>query len=63
MDVVKVLLEAGVDKDRADTESFVPLHSASENGHAEVVNVLLQAGADKDKADVHRRFCSSSFSL
>ena len=47
--VVKVLLEAGADKDRANGRGHTPLISASKNGHVEVVSVLLSAGADKDK--------------
>ena len=41
MEVVKALLEADKDKDKADSERWVPLHSASPNGHVEVVKVLL----------------------
>ena len=49
MEVVTVLLEAGADKENADNKGWVPLHTASRNGHVEV-NVLLETGAHKDRA-------------
>ena len=49
-EVVKLLLAAGVDKDKAMHGGTTPLDIASFNGHAEVVKLLLAAGADKDKA-------------
>ncbi|CAK8994193.1 unnamed protein product [Durusdinium trenchii] len=51
LEVVRLLLEAGVDKDAADTDGWTALHIAAENGHSEVVRLLLEAGADKDAAD------------
>ncbi|CAK8994192.1 unnamed protein product [Durusdinium trenchii] len=53
LEVVRLLLEAGVDKDAADTDGWTALHIAAENGHSEVVRLLLEAGADKDAADIH----------
>ena len=53
--VVKLLLEAGADKDAANNLGITALHSAAESGHIEVVKLLLAAGADKDKADSEER--------
>ena len=49
LEVVRLLLEAGADKDAA--ERHRPLHFAALEGHLEVVRLLLEAGADKDAAD------------
>ena len=49
-EVVKLLLAAGADKDKAMHGGTTPLYIASFNGHAEVVKLLLAAGVDKDKA-------------
>jgi len=50
-EVVNVLLEAGVDIDKADSRKvYTPLIVAAEKGNKEVVEVLLAAGADVDKA-------------
>ena len=49
--VVRLLLEAGADKDAADTDGDTALHIAAKEGHLEVVRLLLEAGADKDAAD------------
>ena len=50
-EVVKLLLEAGADKDAASQENMTALHLAAWKDHAEVVKLLLEAGADKDSAD------------
>ena len=47
--MVKVLVEAGADKDKAAVDGD-PLDMASQKGHVDVVKVLVEAGADKDKA-------------
>ena len=49
--IVRELLSAGADKDKADNDDWTPLLWAVEDGHAEVVEVLLVTGADKDKAE------------
>ena len=51
LEVVRLLLEAGADKDAADTDSWTALSTAADNGHLEVVRLLLEAGADKDAAE------------
>ncbi|MGW5852381.1 ankyrin repeat domain-containing protein [Streptomyces sp. NPDC055254] len=43
--VVKALLWAGVDPDRADSEGTTPLYEASVNGKTEIARLLLAAGA------------------
>ncbi|MDG4858515.1 ankyrin repeat domain-containing protein [Streptomyces sp. T-3] len=43
--VVKALLRAGVDPDRADSEGTTPLYEASVNGKTEIARLLLAAGA------------------
>ena len=54
--VVRCLLEAGVDKD-IRTDGATALMLASEPGHMEVVRVLLKAGAEKECTD-HRGMTS-----
>jgi ankyrin repeat protein len=51
LDVVKLLIAAGVDVNTARAEGATPLHAAAHNGHAGVVSVLLEtAGADMNAA-------------
>ena len=47
---VKLLCEAGADKDKADQNGRTALMVASRRGDLEVVQLLCEAGADKDKA-------------
>ncbi|CAJ1359821.1 unnamed protein product [Effrenium voratum] len=49
LEVVLCLLQAGADKDKADSGGKTPTHDAAARGHQEVVRCLLRAGADKDK--------------
>ena len=49
--VVRYLLAAGAETNKADCEGWTPLHSAALRGHLEVVRLLLDGGADKDKPD------------
>ena len=53
LEVVRLLLEAGADKDAPDANGWTALHIAAENGHLEVVGLLLEAGADKDAPDAN----------
>eukprot|EP00295_Goniomonas_pacifica_P005612 CAMPEP_0175829722 /NCGR_PEP_ID=MMETSP0107_2-20121207/13509_1 /TAXON_ID=195067 ORGANISM="Goniomonas pacifica, Strain CCMP1869" /NCGR_SAMPLE_ID=MMETSP0107_2 /ASSEMBLY_ACC=CAM_ASM_000203 /LENGTH=210 /DNA_ID=CAMNT_0017142565 /DNA_START=59 /DNA_END=688 /DNA_ORIENTATION=+ len=50
-EVVRTLLEAGMDVNSADRDGVTPLYVASENGHQEVVRTLLEAGADVNSAN------------
>ena len=50
LEVVRLLCEAGADKDKADVDGLTALTSASREGNLEVVQLLCDAGADKDKA-------------
>ena len=51
LEVVRLLIEAGADKDKANDDGTTPLYVASINGHLEVVRLLVEKGADKDKAN------------
>ena len=46
LEVVRLLLESGADKDLARNEDWTALFVASESGHLEVVRLLLQCGVD-----------------
>ncbi len=51
-EVVKLLLEAGANVNKAEKEEgFTSLLMASSEGQPEVVRLLLEAGADVDKTD------------
>ena len=50
-EVVKLLLEAGADKNAATDPGMTPLHLSVENSCTEVVKLLLAAGADQNLAD------------
>ena len=49
--LVKCLLSAGADKEKANYGGWNPLIWAALKDHVEIVQLLLSAGADKDKAD------------
>ena len=48
LDVVRLLLEAGAQKDIVMQDGATALHLAAQNGHLDVVRLLLEAGAHKD---------------
>ena len=50
-DVVKLLLEYGADKDKADKWLTTPLHIASGIGHLAAVHLLVEHGANLESAD------------
>ena len=51
LEVVRLLLEAGANKERKGKTGATALILAAETGRLEVVRLLLQAGADKDAAN------------
>ena len=51
LDIVRLLVEAGADKDFADQKRKTPLQHAAGKGHIDVVRLLVEVGADKDLAD------------
>ena len=57
-EVVKVLLEAGADVDKAGEDGVTPLMLAVAGDHEAVVKVLLDAGADVNLADCEACSCS-----
>ena len=55
---MKLLLDAGADKEVKDEDGWTPLHVAARKGHTDIVKLLLDAGADKDVKDKDgRRRC------
>ena len=48
--VVRALIEAGADINKADDDGWTPLYVASENGHTAVVRALIKTGANVNKA-------------
>jgi len=51
LEVVRLLLDAGANVDKADSDGWTPLQIASQKGHLDIVRVLVEEGADKDKVD------------
>ncbi|KAL8727199.1 MAG: hypothetical protein Q9181_005801 [Wetmoreana brouardii] len=50
-EIVRLLIEKGLDKDAQDTSGRTPLHEASRNGKADVVKALLTLGANSSLKD------------
>ena len=50
-DVVKILVDAGADKEAKDKNEHTPLYIAAVRGHTEVVRILIEAGAYKEDKD------------
>ena len=50
---VRLLLEAGADKDAKNAYGATALHLAAQRSHLEVVRLLLEAGADTDAEFTH----------
>ena len=48
--LLKLLLDAGANKDMTDLVGRTPLYLAADNGNSECVKLLLDAGANKDMA-------------
>ena len=51
LEVVRLLCEAGADRDKVNLAGRTALMWASHNGRLEVARMLFEAGADKDKAN------------
>ena len=51
LEVVKLLFQAGADKDAFDSAGSTALHMAAEFGNLDVVKLLLEAGCEKDVAE------------
>ncbi len=51
LDMIKLLLEAGSDPNTVDNQGFTPLHTATQEGHAdaETIAYLLQASSVSEK--------------
>ena len=49
LEIVKCLLAAGADKDKASYGGYTPLIGAAIQGHVEIARLLLAAGAKKNK--------------
>ncbi len=48
--LLKLLLDAGADKDKADKYGLTPLHYAARSGYSECVKLLIKAGANVNYA-------------
>jgi ankyrin repeat protein len=52
VDVIKVLMELGADKEPLTTDGATPLNHAAQHGHVEAIRVLVgQFGANKEAKD------------
>jgi hypothetical protein len=51
VDVMRVLVQLGADRDAKAAHGGRPLHLAAYNGHVEAVRALMQLGVDKDAED------------
>lgn len=51
MEVVRQLLDRGLDEQHRDNSGWTPLHYAAFEGHLEVCEALLEAGARVDETD------------
>eukprot|EP00438_Fugacium_kawagutii_P033967 Skav229532 [mRNA] locus=scaffold451:213104:226195:+ [translate_table: standard] len=61
LEVVRILIEAGADKNQAADNGALPLNIASHQGHLEVVRFLVEAGADKNQASTSKLGASSLY--
>ena len=52
-EVVRILVNAGADKETRDGHGDTPLHIAVSRGHSAIVELLIKAGADKETRDGH----------
>ncbi|MDR3285202.1 MAG: ankyrin repeat domain-containing protein [Holosporales bacterium] len=52
-EVIKVLIDAGANKNAIDPNGMTPLHYATFFGDAKTIRVLIDAGADKNARDTN----------
>ncbi len=50
-EILRLILDAGMNENAVDSDGSTPLHRAAERGFDKCVKVLLEAGADEDAAD------------
>ena len=50
MDIAQYLIEHGADVNKAKSDGYTPLFTASQFGHLEIVRLLIERGADVNKA-------------
>ena len=50
LEIVRLLVEVGADKDQADNQGATPMHIAAEEGHLDIVRFFLESGADSDRS-------------
>ena len=50
-DIVKLLLDAGADKDIKNSCHRTPLHLATMKNHTDIVKLLIERGADMEVRD------------
>ena len=55
VEITRVLLEHGADREARDKNGWSPLERASDGGHAELVQVLLEYGAHANARDAKKR--------
>ena len=55
MEVVRLLISEGADKEKATSNGYTPLVIACQEGHLEMGRLLISEGADLNAQD-HRRF-------
>ncbi|TQE06835.1 hypothetical protein C1H46_007552 [Malus baccata] len=48
IEVIRTLLEKGVDMDAKDEDGYTALHCAAESGHVDMIKMLLKKGVDAE---------------
>ena len=56
IDIVKLLVKAGADLDKANDDDETPLHSAVHLGNIKIVKILIDSGANINKRDSIDRY-------